>query len=402
MAVSLVGDSVYGLVFLFMARKLSGSDTVTGYAAVAQALPFVLFGPLAGVVSDRFDRRAVMFLSDLGCAVVTLVVALWAWLNPHLSAYVVVAAGFFLSTITVFFLPAQAAAVPSLVPDEDLNAANALCITTRQFTGMVGLALAFGVLGAIESIAPKAFFPLAAGVDALTFLISAIFIARLPRLIPVRGDAVDHSARQFLQDAKDGLRAVVRDPFMRVALPLTGAFQVVIAGFMVVYVSINDQLYGGKFFTLGLIEFSFLAVMLVFGFVAGKCDLRRPGLIMALSWLSVGVLTFLMTWFQAYPAFLTLNALCGIGVPFSWLAITVYSQMAFADKMLGRVNSLWSLVQQGAQPIGVALVGPVIAAFGLGGVFFLMGVTITGGCLLALLEPGFRRVETPLVRAEAE
>ncbi|MBX3111841.1 MAG: MFS transporter [Fimbriimonadaceae bacterium] len=401
-AVSLVGDSVYGLIFLFMAHKISGDDAVTGMAAVANALPFLLFGPMAGVVADRVDRRKVMLAADIGCAVFLLGFALWAYLQPKMPVPVVVGAGFVLSSITVFFLPARSAAVPTLVPKEELQGANSFLVNTQQFTMMLGIALSAGGLGALEALAPRAFFPLAAAINGLTFLVSAVFVVRLPSLVPERQDIGSHSYRQFLVDMKEGIRTSAADPLLRVALPLTAVCHCAIAGFMIAYIAANDRLFGGKFATLGLIEFSFMVVMLVFGVVAGRTKLRKPGRIMALAWLSVGVFCGLMAWATTYGPFLLLNALCGVFIPFSWLGLVVYTQTAFPDAARGRVNSLWSLVQQGAQPVGVAVAGPFIARFGLGPAFLAMGVVMTAGCLIALAVPSFRNVEMPSLDAEPE
>lgn len=402
MAVSLVGDSVYGLVFLFMARKLSGSDAVTGLAAMAQALPFVVFGPLAGVVADRFDRKKVMVFADMGCAVVTLAVSLLAFFQPQVPVGVIIATGFLLSSITVFFMPARSAAIPALVPKEELQGANAFMVMTQQATAMVGLAVSFGVLGAIESFAPQAFFPLAAAVNSLTFLVSAIFIWRLPKLVPERDDLDAHSYGHFVADIKAGIQAVSKDALLRTALPLTAACHFVIAWFMIAYVAVNQSRYGGKFFTLGLVEFTFMVVMLGFGVVAGKSKLKHPGRIMAVAWFSVGFFCLLMTWGKSFGVFLLLNALCGVGIPFSWLALALYSQAGFPDEVRGRVNSLWSLVQQAAQPIGVVLAGPVISRWGVDGVFFIMGVVIMVACTAAFSVRGFRSVQMPSMGAEAK
>lgn len=401
-AVSLLGDNVYGLIFLFMARKVSGDDGVTGLAAMANALPFLLFGPFAGVVADRFDRRKVMLASDLGCAVVMLVFSAWAYFQPHMPVPVIVGAGFVLSSITVFFLPARSAAVPALVPRDELQGANAFMVNTQQLAMMLGLALSAGILGAIEAIAPRAFFPLAAAFNGLTFLVSAVFVVRLKPLLPERDDLESHSYGQFLKDMKEGLRATAVDPVLRVALPLTGVCHLAIAGFMIAYIAANDLYFGGKFVTLGLIEFSFMAVMLVFGVVAGRSKLKHPGRIMALAWLSVGLFCGLMAWAKAFVPFLVLNALCGVFIPFSWLGLVVYTQSAFPDATRGRVNSLWSLVQQGMQPLGVVIAGPFIKNFGLGPAFLGMGVVISGACLATLAVPSFRSAEMPSGSPEPE
>jgi hypothetical protein len=77
-----------------------------------------------------------------------------------------------------------------------------------------------------------------------------------------------------------------------------------------------------------------------------------------------------------------------------------YIQTAFPDELRGRVSSLWNMVQQGSQPFGFALVGPVIASIGLVGMYVLMGVGMMGAALVGIAFKGMRQGQMPLGQSE--
>ncbi len=119
----------YGLITLI--AKESHSLLSTGVAIVAFALPAVLFGAPAGVVVDRFDRRKVLWMSNLlrALATVAFVVSLKINSSALLPVY---ALAFFIAIIGQFFGPAEGAAIPRLVGRREVI--NALALFNITFT----------------------------------------------------------------------------------------------------------------------------------------------------------------------------------------------------------------------------------------------------------------------------
>jgi MFS family permease len=115
-----------------------------------------------------------MILCDLGQAVLIACVALFLPPFPVLVALVAGA-----SVLSTLFFPAGRSAVPALVPDEDLTPANALLGSAANLSFALGPAagaLLFAIIGARGALA----------LDALTFLVSAALLSRLPTLPPAR------------------------------------------------------------------------------------------------------------------------------------------------------------------------------------------------------------------------
>ena len=403
------GDAVYFLVFLFMARELSGSANIVGLVGALQALPFVLVGPFAGVIADRYDRRKIMVMTDALSTLTLIVMGVWVFMDSTPPIWLICVMGFTLSCINAFFMPARTAAIPSVVPGSLLMEANTLAMATQQLMGMLGLALSALVLGPVYEATKEWFFFIAIVVNACSFFVSMLFVMRLPAILPREESGEDtkasigfsESIRRTSSDFKEGIRAILKDPISKVALPVNALINLFISGFMVVYIEVNTRWYGGKFTTLVWLEFSFAITMLLMSLAFGMVKIKRPGAAFGVSMVALGILVALMAFAKPYWLFLTLNLICGLALPFAIIPLSTYLQAGFAKEMRGRVASAWTMVSMGMQPLGLAITGFLIPILGLTGHFLFMGIGMTVVTVFGLLSRGFRETEMPVLE-EAE
>ena len=164
--VSGLGDWFLFIALPFFVYQLTGSALATGGMFIAETLPSILFGSLAGVFVDRWDRRRTMVVSDLSRAVV--LPALLLVRSPE-SVWIVFVASFVQSSIGQFFGPARSALIPRLVSDDELVAANSLSSISGELTRLIGPVLGGAMLG---------LFGLASVVlaDSTSFLFSAVMV----------------------------------------------------------------------------------------------------------------------------------------------------------------------------------------------------------------------------------
>jgi MFS family permease len=172
--VSQMGDWFNTIALYTIILNLTGSGRDVGLLLVARFLPSFVFGSLSGVVADRFSRRTIMIVSDLLRALVVLGFLFVRRADQLWIIYVLTVAQLGLST---FFEPAKTAAIPSVVSDRELVAANAISSVT--WSGMLTLGAAIGGLLTGWFGTNVAFI-----LDAGTFLLSAWLIARIR--IPAR------------------------------------------------------------------------------------------------------------------------------------------------------------------------------------------------------------------------
>jgi Arabinose efflux permease len=385
-AISQLGDALYYLVFLFMVDRITGDPRLVGLCGALQALPFLLFGLPAGVVADRVDRRKVLLFADIASAVLLGVLAIRLYFDATPPVWILFAAGFLLSTVNAFFAPAKNAAIPALVPPEKLLTANALSQATQSLMPLIGLGISGSVLGALYVLYPDRFFLSAVVLNGLSFLLSAVFIRRLPALEPERTQMQSDPWREL----KDGLRYVRREHVLLMLVVLNVLVQVTISPFMVVYVTVNRAWFGGDYRTLALFEFAFMAGMVASSVAVGRMHLRRPGLAFIGGLAVVGATVAAMAYSRALWLFSFWNFAAGIALPFAQIPMNTYLQTVVPDTYRGRVNALLTMASFGVQPLGAGLAGWLTEQVGIVAMFLLMGIGMGAAALVGLLSRPFR------------
>lgn len=383
-AVSQFGDALYFLLFLFMVDKITKDPLMVGLVAGVQALPYLIFSAWAGSLADRLDRRMLMVFSDVSSTFLLLLFAagLAIWGQPPLWSVFVMAFG--LNTCNVFFAPAKSAAIPRIVPAELLQEANALSSTTQNFMPLIGLGLGAGLLGAIEKVAPTLFFLIAVLVNAVSFAFSAWCVSRLPKIVPQREETHDHHP---LRDALEGLRFIRREPVILTVLLANFGVSFFIAPFMVVYLAVNREWFGGAYWTIATFEASFVGAMVVTSLAMTRLKIRRIGVGFVWGTLLIGVFVAAMGWSPVFWLFLLWNLLCGFGLPILQIPLQTYIQMVVPDAFMGRVQSVLAIASTVVVPVSSALAGLVLHEWGAQTMFLIMG----GGMALCAVGAGLVR-----------
>jgi MFS family permease len=128
----------YGIIILI--ATASKSVTATGGAIAAFSLPAALFGAPAGVYVDHMDKRRVLWMSNALRALASFGFVVTLFLNQH-ALVPVYALVFFMSLVGQFFAPAEGAAIPLLVHEDELVNALALFNITFTLSQAAGLIL---------------------------------------------------------------------------------------------------------------------------------------------------------------------------------------------------------------------------------------------------------------------
>lgn len=207
--VSATGDWLGFSAIILLAARIGGGAGAGAISLVmaARIVPGFFFGPLAGVLVDRWNRQRVMVVCDVGraCVLATL---------PFVGNLVgLVLASLALEVFTLLWSPAKEAITPTLVPQEHLTTANSLSLGaaygTFPFASLL-FALLAGISSRLEGIAALSplrlsQMSLAFYVDVLTFLFAALMVKRL--VIPGTGQPRGGKKIEFsdtFRDLKEG------------------------------------------------------------------------------------------------------------------------------------------------------------------------------------------------------
>jgi dTMP kinase len=252
LSLSSLGDWLSILALIVLAPSLTSGSAVAKTSAVGGVwvvtlLPALLFGPLAGALADRLDRRMMMIVGDVIRGLLFLSIPLF----PNLTWIYV--AKFLAGITSQFWNPATAASIPNLVPKDKLERANQLSLLTTYGTAPLAAGL-FSVLAlvseGISRVTPL--FPHASNVDlalyfnAASYGISALTVYFI-REIPKRNASGKISVPSTLKSIWEGWRFIRSTPAVRgLVLGMLGAFAA--AGVVVGlgYTYIHDTLHGGS------------------------------------------------------------------------------------------------------------------------------------------------------------
>lgn len=210
-----------------MAHGYQAKNFALGGVLVAQLLPAVLFGPIAGVVADRFNRRHTMVFCD--------VVRFGLFLSiPLLQSLTwLFAASFLIECFSTFWRPAKEASVPNLLQRKDqLESANQLFLITTYGITPVGAAALFAVFAWMsrELAVTVPFFrahnlDLALYFNAATFVIAAVIVAAIRRIDGPRGRVDRAEPASVLALLRDGFAFIGRTRLIRgLCIGVVGAF----------------------------------------------------------------------------------------------------------------------------------------------------------------------------------
>ena len=209
-AVSSLGDWMGTVALMALVLQVTESATAVGGVLVLRLAPAVFAGPVAARLVTRWSRRRIMLAMD---AVRIPVVAILPWVSGlwwiYTWAIVAEVAG-------MVFLPARDASIPDLVDgDDDLAVANAMVLGTSYGMIPVGAGL-YALVATLAGgggglAAARAVF----AVDALTYAVSFLAVARLPELGTAPSAATEAGEGRF----RDALRL----PLVRQLAPVAGA-----------------------------------------------------------------------------------------------------------------------------------------------------------------------------------
>ncbi len=206
--ISLLGDAFTWVGIALLAYQFGGKDSavILSVALTLRVVAFIIFGPYAGVLADRIDRKKILYITHY---VRMAIVACLPFVTTALQIYLLI---FFLNIFNAFFTPAYQSAIPQSIKSEEAYGPGiALSNATNQLLGVLGPGLA-GTIAAWLG-ARQIFF-----VDAGSFIIAAVIILTLPPLLIKRPDEKNMQQAKVWPDIVRGTKFLFQNKAIRFAL----------------------------------------------------------------------------------------------------------------------------------------------------------------------------------------
>jgi predicted MFS family arabinose efflux permease len=321
-----------------------------GVLAALETAAFLLIGLPAGAWVDRWRRKRVLVVNDL-VRMVALASLPIAWALDVLSLWQLFLVAAITGTATVFFDIAYQSYLPTLVAADQIVDGNGKLESSRAVAQVAGP----GITGILLRVLGA---PLLIAFDAVSFLVSALFIGRIRHVDTVPDRA---NRRPLRTEMAEGLGFVVRHPLLRRIVACTGTanFGSAMSGALLVIYSL--RVLGLSETTLGIV-FAAGSVGGLVGAVTGARFARWVGEGRAIPLSSLVIMPFTALIPLAVvgaPALLLVIGWFG----FSW-AVVAYNitQVSFRQRLcpphlLGRMNASVRFIVFGTQPLGALLGG---------------------------------------------
>lgn len=376
-----MGDSVYSVAAMWLVYSLSGSTLYTGLAGALTMGPSALqvfVGPLV----DRWSLRRTLVATQAAQAVLVLVIPA-AHVLGALSAELVLVVMPVVAMLNQFVYPAQNAALPRIVEEDELTAANSAFSLAYQGVDMALNGVAGLLVVAVGAVALYA-------LDSLTFVVAVACFAGL-RVPPVTDDGDDDPA-SYLDDLREGIGFVRGTVIARLfgasimANALLGVTWAVLPAFA-------DARGGAG--TYGFLLAGISAGTLLGALVATRFDGVPYGTLSI-----AGFALSAAAWFAALLAPATLAAVACFAVAFVPVGVTnvvssTMIQRLVPDALLGRVMALLGSVGTAAMPLGSLLGGAGGDALGAATVMWVGGVGFLWIVAYVFAVPSLRRLGAP-------
>jgi MFS family permease len=383
MSASLIGDGILLVALAWQVYELFGVPAAMSAVGVSLSVPQVVTLLFGGVISDRYDPRRIMLVSDVlrglvlaGLAVLSVTGSLTLPLMLLLTAVYGAAAG--------FFGPAFDSLVPRLVPSSDLVAANAL----DQFVRPAGLQI-FGPMigGAVIAVAGPGW---AFAVDAVTFVFSVVCLLLMRRV-----EVVSEPGSSVFQEMKEGINYVRRHVWLwGTFLSATFTYLLFVGPTEVLLPYVVKHELGGNAAQLGLVLTSGGLGAILAALAVGWLGVPRRTMtylygVWAVATLAVAGYGLATATWQLAAACVLVNGLEAAGT----VAWATTKQKLVPEGMLGRVSSVDWFVSTALLPLSYALAAPVAQALGVRETLIgagVLGALVTFGFLFL---PGMRAPE---------
>jgi len=365
--VSVLGSAVLRFSMSLYILDVTGRADLFGLLIAVSSIPAIIFTPVGGAIADRFSRRNLMVIFDIGNGlIVGVLIFLLTMGSVHIIAVGVILTA--LALIGSMYQPTVQASVPVLVSEELLANGNGIVTAVGALSGLLGPVLGgvlFGIIGLDILVIGS----------CVLFFLSA-FVLLFVR-IPFTKRALEKGiVPTILADMKLGFRYVVKEkPAIRTVTILAAALNMLMVPLFIVglpyilrvVLESSEGMFG---IGMGILELSTILGAVSVGVITKNMTLPKLHRLLFVSALLILPIALavspLFLELGYWPSFTMLMGFtAGVVVLATVISIFIITlvQKATPNEMLGKVMAIIMAVSQCATPLGMALYGLVFELF---------------------------------------
>ena len=377
--VSSIGDWLYLVALVVLVYRETGDPVILGIVGAARLLPYIVLSIPAGVITDRFDRRMVLLVSDLGRAVCMVVLAVLVVADAGIVPIAI--AAFIATCFSAFFYPAFGAYMPGLIKDEaEFGPANSAWATLDNLAWVIGPGIAGLILlaGNLE---------LAFLLNAVTFAVIGWVLWTLPRSSrpPASPSTSAEPAAPARRRWSFRVPAAVNLPAVSGIIILDALAWLAFGGINILIVLLAIEVFKAGDEATGFLNVAIGVGGMIGAVISGVLVLRArlgPALLIAGAGFSaatvlLGVAPVLSIAFVAIAA-------ASVGHLVLDVTRTTIFQRVVPDAYRGRFTGILMTSSTASEALGTLIVPILIGGFGIVVVLGFIGSALFGATLLAI------------------
>jgi MFS family permease len=386
-SISLIGTWMQRIAMPWLVYHLTGSPFMLGLVSFGGQIPTFLLAPLAGVITDKFNKYRVLLITQIVFLVQALVLAILT-LSGVIHIWHIVILSIVLGCINAFDVPSRQSFVVEMVErKEDLG--NAIALNSMMFNGarIIGPSIA-GLI-------------LATAGEGMCFLINAvsfIFVIGSLLMMRIKPSGVKKSQGELLKDLKAGMNYVTGYAPIKHLLILLSIVSLMGASYQVLMpVFAKEVLHGGSGtfgFLMGAAGLGALAGAL---YLASRETVIKLGRIIPAAATLFGLSLVVLSFTSFPPVSILLMVFVGLGMMLNTASINTILQTITEDDKRGRVMSFYTMAIMGTAPFGSLIAGTLAKWVGTPETILIGGVSIMAGAFLFYRKlPELRQIVRPV------
>ncbi len=373
---SLLGSMVVHFMVTWWIQKETENPFFLALSMFFYFLPMIIATPIAGVLSDRINRKKIILIVDSLQAFVTFILILFFILN-YTAIWLIFIFIAIRSVFQGFHQPTVSSVIPIMVPKDKLSRINGLNFLFSGLVQLIGPALAAALSLFLD-------FHQILWIDIFTFFIALIplLIIKIPSVVS-KESATSKEKKSFFKDFKEGLSLLTSVPVLITIVILAMFLNFLIQPLAVLMPYYVNTIHGGN-----ITEYAIVSISISAGTISGAIitTIKKKWNRKILSSF-LGITIFLMGY--AYLAFIPTGFFImmiiglffmGINLPIINTIFQTIEQTIVPPDKIGRVMSIDQTLSMIIKPVGLILTGVLSVPLGVNNLFLycaIIGIAIT-------------------------
>lgn len=386
-SISLIGTWIQRITTPWLVYELTGSAFMLGVVSFADQIPSLLLSPLAGVLTDRWNRYHLLIITQIGAMIQALLLA-FLFLSGTIEVWHIVLLSIFHGCVKAFDVTARQSFLIEMVEKkEDLGNAIALNSTMMNGAKLLGPSIA-GLLIVLTG-------------EGICFLInglSYLFVVASLLMMKINPRKINNQSKPVLKNLKEGFAYTFGFGPIKYLLSLRALVGLMGMPYAVLMPVFATEILHGNSHTFGfLMGAAGLGALMGALYLASRKSVLGLSKLIPRATVLFGLALVAFSLSRSFILSLVLMVAVGLGLMLQMAASSTILQTIVDDDKRGRVMSFYTMAHMGTMPFGSFLAGALASSLGVSNTLLFGGLAcIVGAYLYSRKLPEIKKAIRPI------